>query len=80
MRTISIEQFHDEPFAGTGLAELDDAVTIMKEGVPIARLRPLSSHPKPDPQLAINALREFRQRERLTLGVSFREAREAGRM
>jgi hypothetical protein len=77
MRTITLEEFHEE---SNGVGSSDDDVTVVKEGVPIARLRPLSTRPKPTPEDAIRALREFREREKLSLGVSIREAREEGRM
>jgi antitoxin (DNA-binding transcriptional repressor) of toxin-antitoxin stability system len=80
MRTMSFEEFHEDRDGQDGESVPDEELTVTRDGVPIARLRPLSSHPKPPPEVAVRALREFRKREKLSLGVSIREAREEGRM
>ncbi|MGH2558664.1 MAG: type II toxin-antitoxin system Phd/YefM family antitoxin [Thermomicrobiales bacterium] len=56
-------------------------VTITKHGVPVARLVPIREHGRPTPAEAIAAFREFRKRERITLGdLTIRELIEEGRM
>ena len=63
-----------------------ESITITKRGEPIAelrppQLRPLSDRRRPDPKDAVEALRAFRKREKMTLdGLSIREMREEGRM
>ncbi|HEY7030925.1 MAG TPA: type II toxin-antitoxin system prevent-host-death family antitoxin [Thermomicrobiales bacterium] len=63
-----------------------ESITITKQGEPIAelrppQLRPLSDRQRPDPKDAVEALRAFRKREKMTLdGLSIREMREEGRM
>lgn len=81
MRTITFEEFHEENDGADSELVLNEDVTVTKDGIPIARLRPLSSHRKPTPQAAVEALRAFRKREKMSLGgVSIRESREEGRM
>src|SRR5215813_3054688 len=70
MRTITFEEFHDESNDANGGDNPDEEVTVVRDGVPVAHLRPLSTRPKPAPEAAIRALREFRMREKISLGVS----------
>lgn len=86
MRTMSVQE------ARENLAKILDEVargesfTLTSQGIPIAelrppRLRPLTDRPRPDPKDAVEALREFRRREKMKLdGLSVREMREEGRM
>jgi prevent-host-death family protein len=63
-----------------------ETITITRQGEPIAelrppQLRPLTDRQRPDPKDAVEALRAFRKREKMTLdGLSIREMREEGRM
>ncbi len=81
MRTMTFEEFHDDDDGVNNESVPSEELTVTKDGVPIARLRPLSTHRKPSPQAAVEALRAFRKREKMSLGgVSIREARDEGRM
>ncbi len=53
---------------------------ITRHGVPVARLIPSESDQRIDRSAAVEAMREFRKREKITLGdLSIREMIEAGR-
>ncbi|MGH2371234.1 MAG: type II toxin-antitoxin system prevent-host-death family antitoxin [Chloroflexota bacterium] len=57
-----------------------ETITITKRGVPVAMLVPPSGAQRPDPKAAVKAMREFQERERITLGgLSIREMIEEGR-
>ena len=54
-------------------------ITITKRGVPVARLVPVQE-PRPDVDAVIDAIREFRERENISLGgITIRELIEEGR-
>ncbi len=73
--------------AKTNLSRLLDEVSagqtivITKHGVPVAHLTPPPAKQRPDAAAAVQAWREYRHREQMTLGdLSIRELIDEGRM
>jgi prevent-host-death family protein len=65
------------------VAEASGGATIMitKHGVPAAKLVPAQEERRPTPAEAVEAVREFRKQEKITLGdLTIRELIEEGRM
>jgi prevent-host-death family protein len=72
--------------AKTHLAELLDrvaggeSITITKRGVPVAMLVPPEVKRRMTPEEAVEMMREFRRKHRLTLGgLTIKEMKEEGR-
>jgi prevent-host-death family protein len=86
MRTVTTEEARENWSKILDDVSQGESITITKRGEPIAELRPpqlkpLTERQRPDPKEAVEALRAFRRREKLTLdGLSVREMREEGRM
>lgn len=57
-----------------------ETITITKHGVPVAQLVPPPDAQRPDVGAAIEAVRQFRRREKISLGgLSVRDLIEEGR-
>lgn len=57
-----------------------ETITITKHGKPVAQLVPPAGKPRRDVDAVIDDIREFRERERITLdGISIRELIDEGR-
>jgi prevent-host-death family protein len=86
MRTMSIEDAQANWSTIVDEVSRGETITLTRDGKPIAelrppQLRPLSDRPRPNPREAVEALRAFRKREKMTLnGLTIREMREEGRM
>jgi prevent-host-death family protein len=86
MRTMSVQEAKENWSSILDDVAQGESIMITNRGRPIAelrppQLRPLTDRPRPDPKDAVEALRQFRRREKMMLdGLSIREMREEGRM
>jgi prevent-host-death family protein len=86
MRSISVQDVQANWSTILEAVSQGETITVTRNGEPIAELRPpqlkpLSDRPRPSPREAVEALRAFRKRAKMTFdGLSIREMREEGRM